>query len=77
MTFGIYVLSSPENILDAQTAFVSLSLFNILRVPVQEVPWIITQIIQVQYVSKNVAQLMYPRLRSYVKIYLIYVIRLH
>lgn len=32
-TFAVYVQISPDNILDANKAFVSLSLFNILRYP--------------------------------------------
>jgi len=32
-TFGTYVLVDSENVLDAQTAFVSLSLFNVMNIP--------------------------------------------
>ena len=32
-TFATYIFSSPSNILDAQTAWVSISYFNIMRGP--------------------------------------------
>jgi len=35
-TFATYVLSSDSNILDAEKAFVSLALFNILRFPLSK-----------------------------------------
>ena len=47
-TFAVYVLSSPENVLDAQKAFVSLSLFNILRFPLSMLPQLIASIVQVR-----------------------------
>ncbi|OWA52392.1 putative Multidrug resistance-associated protein 1 [Hypsibius exemplaris] len=47
-TFTTYVLSDPSNVLDAQKAFVSLSLFNILRQPVNNLPDVIAAIIQAQ-----------------------------
>ncbi len=31
VTFGTFVLSDPNNVLDAEKAFVSLTLFNIMR----------------------------------------------
>ncbi|XP_074657505.1 multidrug resistance-associated protein 1-like isoform X2 [Tubulanus polymorphus] len=46
-TFALFVLSSPENILDAKTAFVSLSLFNILRFPFFAFPWVVSLLVQV------------------------------
>ncbi|XP_047488964.1 multidrug resistance-associated protein 1-like isoform X5 [Penaeus chinensis] len=45
-TFGTYVQISPENILDAKTAFVSISLFNLLRFPISMLPMIITSLVQ-------------------------------
>ncbi|ESO87141.1 hypothetical protein LOTGIDRAFT_107213, partial [Lottia gigantea] len=45
-TFAVYTLSSDENILDAEKAFVSLSLFNILRFPLSMLPQVITSIVQ-------------------------------
>jgi len=46
-TFAVYVLSSRDNILDAEKAFVSLSLFNILRFPLTMLPMMIANIVQV------------------------------
>ncbi|KAK3704049.1 hypothetical protein RRG08_049006 [Elysia crispata] len=45
-TFGVYVLSSPDHVLDAEKAFVSLALFNILRFPLSMVPTVITNLVQ-------------------------------
>ncbi|XP_063605857.1 multidrug resistance-associated protein 1-like [Penaeus indicus] len=45
-TFATYVQISPENILDAKTAFVSISLFNLLRFPISMLPMIITSLVQ-------------------------------
>ncbi|XP_048236908.1 multidrug resistance-associated protein 1-like isoform X1 [Haliotis rufescens] len=45
-TFSAYILSSPDNVLDAQKAFVSLSLFNILRMPMITLPMIVQFLIQ-------------------------------
>ncbi|CAL1291845.1 unnamed protein product [Larinioides sclopetarius] len=41
-SFATYVLIDSDNVLDANKAFVSLSLFNILRVPTALLPMIIT-----------------------------------
>ncbi|VDO64598.1 unnamed protein product [Schistosoma curassoni] len=49
-SFGVYILTSDKNILDAQKAFVSLSLFNILRFPLFMFPMIISNLAQC-YVS--------------------------
>ena len=46
-TFAVYVLSSEDNILDAQKAFVSLSLFNILKFPLSMLPQLIASLVQV------------------------------
>jgi len=48
-TFAVYVLSSRDNILDAEKAFVSLSLFNILRFPLSVLPMMIANIVQVRF----------------------------
>nr|CAH8871416.1 unnamed protein product [Trichobilharzia regenti] len=45
-SFGVYILTSEKNILDAQKAFVSLSLFNILRFPLFMFPMIISSLAQ-------------------------------
>ncbi|KAH8862468.1 Canalicular multispecific organic anion transporter 2 [Schistosoma japonicum] len=49
-SFGVYILISDKNILDAQKAFVSISLFNILRFPLFMFPMIISNLAQC-YVS--------------------------
>jgi hypothetical protein len=46
-TFAVYVLSSSDNVLDAEKAFVSLSLFNILRYPLTLLPQLIASLVQV------------------------------
>ena len=44
-SFTAYVLVSPDNVLDAETAFVSISFFNIIRRPLNQLPSLITQMI--------------------------------
>lgn len=46
-TFTVYVLSDEHNVLDAQKAFVSLALFNILRFPLNMLPMVISSMVQV------------------------------
>ncbi len=46
-TFATYVLSSSNNILTADKAFVSLALFNLLRSPLNAFPNVITSVIEV------------------------------
>ncbi|XP_068236627.1 multidrug resistance-associated protein 1-like [Palaemon carinicauda] len=45
-TFTTYLLISDKNILDAQTVFVSISLFNIMQSPLQQLPSVLAQCIQ-------------------------------
>ncbi|XP_053408516.1 multidrug resistance-associated protein 1-like isoform X2 [Mercenaria mercenaria] len=45
-TFATYILIDNTNYLDAQKAFVSLSLFNILRFPINLLPMIISYVVQ-------------------------------
>ena len=40
-----------KNVLDSQTAFVSIALFNILRFPLAMLPFMITSLVQVRYES--------------------------
>lgn len=47
-TFAVYVTVDKTHILDAQKAFVSLALFNILRFPLNILPMVISSIVQVQ-----------------------------
>lgn len=46
-TFAVYVTVDENNILDAEKAFVSLSLFNILRFPLNMLPQVISSMVQV------------------------------
>uniref|UniRef100_A0A8C5H4M2 Multidrug resistance-associated protein 1 n=1 Tax=Gouania willdenowi TaxID=441366 RepID=A0A8C5H4M2_GOUWI len=45
-TFAVYVLVDERNVLDAQKAFVSLALFNILRFPLNMLPMVISSMVQ-------------------------------
>ncbi|KAF5900053.1 canalicular multispecific organic anion transporter 1-like, partial [Clarias magur] len=45
-TFAVFVSVSPDNVLDAQKAFTSISLFNILRFPLAMLPMLISSIVQ-------------------------------
>ena len=53
-SFGTFVLSDPSNILDANTAFVSLTLFNLLRVPLNLLPILMVYLVQCQVSLKRV-----------------------
>ena len=46
VTFATYVLSDSSNNLDPEKAFVSISLFNILRFPMSMLPMIISMMVQ-------------------------------
>ncbi|CAG0920359.1 unnamed protein product [Notodromas monacha] len=46
VTFATYVLSDPNNVLDSSKAFVSLSLFNIMRMPMSMLPFLIVGMVQ-------------------------------
>ncbi|XP_060528661.1 multidrug resistance-associated protein 1-like [Cylas formicarius] len=50
VTFATYVLIDEKNVLDASKAFVSLSLFNILRMPMSMLPSVVSNLVQT-YVS--------------------------
>ncbi|XP_044159893.1 multidrug resistance-associated protein 1-like isoform X2 [Bufo gargarizans] len=45
-TFAVYVLIDENNVLDAEKAFVSLALFNILRFPLNMLPMVISGMVQ-------------------------------
>ncbi|XP_036593137.1 canalicular multispecific organic anion transporter 1 isoform X2 [Trichosurus vulpecula] len=47
ITFTVYVMVDKNNVLDAQKAFTSISLFNILRFPLASLPMLITTLLQV------------------------------
>ncbi|UJR25517.1 hypothetical protein I4U23_006863 [Adineta vaga] len=53
-TFATYVLSSEKNILTAEKAFVSLSLFNLLRFPLVVFPNIISSIIEANVSNQRI-----------------------
>ncbi|KAH9492692.1 Multidrug resistance-associated protein 1, partial [Bulinus truncatus] len=54
LTFATYVLSDRTNVLDPQKAFVSLALFNLLRVPLNYVSTIIIYTVQVFVSAKRI-----------------------
>uniref|UniRef100_A0A8D0L774 MRP3 protein n=1 Tax=Sphenodon punctatus TaxID=8508 RepID=A0A8D0L774_SPHPU len=55
-TFAVYVCVDENNILDAEKAFVSLSLFNILRFPLNMLPQVISNIAQTSVSLKRIQQ---------------------
>lgn len=57
-TFATYVLISPDNVLDAQKAFVSLSLFNIMRTPFTMLPMLVTSLVQTIVSVKRINKFM-------------------
>nr|AYM45159.1 ATP-binding cassette subfamily C member 1 [Carassius auratus] len=52
-TFAVYVLIDEHNVLDAQKAFVSLALFNILRFPLNMLPMVISSMVQASVSMKR------------------------
>ncbi|XP_015211606.1 ATP-binding cassette sub-family C member 3 isoform X2 [Lepisosteus oculatus] len=53
-TFAVYVTVDKDNVLDAQKAFVSLSLFNILRFPLNMLPQVISSVVQASVSLKRI-----------------------
>ncbi|XP_069605222.1 ATP-binding cassette sub-family C member 3 isoform X1 [Ranitomeya imitator] len=53
-TFAVYVSVDEKNILDAEKAFVSLSLFNILRFPLTMLPQVISNLVQASVSIKRI-----------------------
>uniref|UniRef100_A0A8C1ND70 ATP-binding cassette, sub-family C (CFTR/MRP), member 3 n=1 Tax=Cyprinus carpio TaxID=7962 RepID=A0A8C1ND70_CYPCA len=53
-TFAVFVTVREENVLDAEKAFVSLSLFNILRFPLNMLPQVISSIVQASVSLKRI-----------------------
>lgn len=49
VSFATFVLIDEKNVLDSKTAFVSLSLFNILRFPLSMLPMMISNVVQVSF----------------------------
>uniref|UniRef100_A0A0P4Y794 ABC-type glutathione-S-conjugate transporter n=1 Tax=Daphnia magna TaxID=35525 RepID=A0A0P4Y794_9CRUS len=58
MSFMTFVLSSPDNILTPEIAFVSLSLFNLIRMPLTILPILIIQFIQASVSIKRLNKFM-------------------
>ena len=52
-SFTVFVLISDENILDAQTAFVSLTYFNMLRIPLNFLPSLLVYLVQVSLLHSH------------------------
>ncbi|XP_077632923.1 ATP-binding cassette sub-family C member 3 isoform X1 [Crocuta crocuta] len=53
-TLGVYVSVDPNNVLDAEKAFVSVSLFNILKMPLNMLPQLISGLIQTSVSLKRI-----------------------
>ncbi|XP_015591556.1 multidrug resistance-associated protein 1 isoform X6 [Cephus cinctus] len=58
VSFATFVFIDEKNVLDSTTAFVSLSLFNILRFPLSMLPMMITNIIQAAVSVKRINKFM-------------------
>jgi len=58
VSFATYVLSSEDNILDSKKAFVSLSLFNIMRFPLSMLPMTISGLVQCNVAFKRINKFM-------------------
>ena len=52
------MLSDPANVLDANTAFVSLTLFNLLRIPLNILPMLIVFLVQCQVSVQRINKFM-------------------
>ncbi|XP_069998353.1 multidrug resistance-associated protein 1 isoform X3 [Penaeus vannamei] len=57
-TFATFVNLSPDNILDAKKAFVSLTLFNLLRFPLSMLPMLISSLVQASVSLKRMNKFM-------------------
>ncbi|KAG9341055.1 hypothetical protein JZ751_019809 [Albula glossodonta] len=53
VTFAVFVSVSPSNVLDAEKAFTSISLFNILRFPLAMLPMLIAAMVQTSVSRKR------------------------
>ncbi|KAK2111666.1 Canalicular multispecific organic anion transporter 2 [Saguinus oedipus] len=54
ITLWVYVYVDPNNMLDAEKAFVSVSLFNILRIPLNMLPQLISNLTQASVSLKRI-----------------------
>ena len=57
-SFTVYVLIDEKNVLDPQTAFVSLTYFNLLRQPLSKIPMLIMLIVQCNVSTKRINKFM-------------------
>ncbi|KAF7705073.1 hypothetical protein HF521_020359 [Silurus meridionalis] len=55
-TFAVYVTVDKSNVLDADKAFVSLALFNILRFPLNMLPQVVSSVLQASVSLKRIQQ---------------------
>ena len=51
-------MTDPNNVLDANTAFVSLTLFNLLRIPLNILPMLIVFLVQCQVSVQRINKFM-------------------
>ncbi|XP_060863100.1 multidrug resistance-associated protein 1-like isoform X2 [Metopolophium dirhodum] len=58
LTYSVYVLSDDNHILDAETAFVSLSLFYLLRYPLSLLPRLVSNIVETSVSVKRINKFM-------------------
>ncbi|CAI9177984.1 unnamed protein product [Rangifer tarandus platyrhynchus] len=54
ITFSVYVLVDSSNVLDAQKAFTSITLFNILRFPMSMLPMLISSMLQASVSTERI-----------------------
>ncbi|CAF1567438.1 unnamed protein product, partial [Didymodactylos carnosus] len=54
VTFATYILSSPQNVLTADKAFVSLALFNLLRTPLIVFPNVINSVVEARVSNERI-----------------------
>jgi ATP-binding cassette, subfamily C (CFTR/MRP), member 1 len=57
-SFSAYILIDKANVLNAQTAFVSLTYFNLLRVPLNVLPQLIVLLVQCSVSLRRMNQFM-------------------
>src|SRR5260221_4517785 len=52
--FTVYILSSPNHVFDAKVAFVSLSVFNLLRFPMGILPSVLSRCVRANVSAKRI-----------------------
>ncbi|XP_054838696.1 ATP-binding cassette sub-family C member 2 isoform X1 [Eublepharis macularius] len=55
-TFAVYVMVDESHVLDAQKAFTSISLFNVLRFPLTMLPLVLSSLVQVNVSTERLEQ---------------------